>query len=410
MRASVSLAWGEPPIEVGELTTLQGRTYFQYAAEWDARGTLLDPFVPFALEPRAVPRGRRTPLLGILGDSIPDGWGLKVLHARARQRGRTPESLLPEELLCMVGGDGPGALTFAPTFDDTSNGLVVELAALFDEAMALHRGSDVDVAEALGRAAGPSGGARPKVSLTLLASGDAIAGSNTREVGAKRYIVKFPTAEDGADYGSVELAYAEMARAAGIDMPPTRTFDLHGGRVRCFAVERFDRPSDGVRPHIASLAALLQSDFREDFTSYETYLRVGYRLAPSQPELLEIYRRMVFNVLACVRDDHMKNFAFRLPANGEWGVAPAYDLVPLLDREHATTVRGKGQGITRADLRAALAEVLPVRAGILAQIEEQVAAGVSQWQRAAAEWGVTPARVREVQRALDRVHGEVTGA
>ncbi len=310
----------------------------------------------------------------------------------------------------MVGGDGPGALSYAPAFDDASNGLVVDLAALFDEAMALHRGSDVDVAEALGRAAGPSGGARPKVSLTVLPSGDAIAGSNTREVGAKSYIVKFPTAEDGADYGSVELAYAEMALAAGIAMPPTRAFDLDGGRVRCFGVERFDRPPDGVRPHIASLAALLQGDFREDFTSYETYLRVGYRIAPSQPEMLEIYRRMVFNVLASVRDYHMKNFAFRLPAHGEWGVAPAYDLVPLLDREHATSVRGKGQGITRADLRAALAEVLPVRARVLAEIEAQVAVGVAEWQRAAAEWGVTRARVLEVQRALDRTYGEFVAA
>jgi serine/threonine-protein kinase HipA len=401
MRARVHLAWSEPDIAVGELTTLQGTSYFQYAADWPDHGTTLDPLVEFAPTPRVIPRGRRTPLLGIFGDSIPDGWGLKVLHARARQRGRAAESLQPEELLCMVGNDGPGALTYAPAVDDDGRGMSVELESLFGEAIALHRGGEAEVAEALGRAAGASGGARPKVSLTLLADGSAVAGSSARAPETQSYLVKFPTDDDGADYGSVELAYAAMARAAGIDMPPTRAFDLFGGRVRCFGVERFDRPRQGLRPHVASLAAILQADFREEFTSYETYLRVGYRLEPTQATVTELYRRMVFNVLACVRDDHMKNFAFRLDPAGRWSVAPAYDLVPLLDREHATTVRGKAVAIARADVRSVLTSVLSVPARTLSEIEAQVAEGVSRWPHAAVEWGVTPSRVREVQRALD---------
>jgi serine/threonine protein kinase HipA of HipAB toxin-antitoxin module len=36
---------------------------------------------------------------------------------------------------------------------------------------------------------------------------------------------------------------------------------------------------------------------------------------------------MVFNVLTHNRDDHVKNFAFRLNEEGGWELAPAYDLV-----------------------------------------------------------------------------------
>ena len=38
MRARVHLAWSEPDIAVGELTTLQGKSYFQYAGPYEIRG------------------------------------------------------------------------------------------------------------------------------------------------------------------------------------------------------------------------------------------------------------------------------------------------------------------------------------------------------------------------------------
>lgn len=387
---------------IGELTTIQRQSYFQAAPERLGNPVPLDPRSDPVPEPIIVQRGARTtPLLGMLGDAIPEGWGLKVLHARARRLGREPASLSPEELLCMVGSRGPGALVFSPAIDESVGTDATDLEALFLESMALHRGEATEVAAALGRAAGGSGGARPKVSIDLLPDGTAHAHRGGDNTVAPTWLVKFPSDEDGHDFGSVELAYATMAQAAGLAMPRTRAFDLRGGSTRCFGVERFDRPTLGRRPHVLSLAGLLRADYRTDLTTYETYLQLTYQLAPTLDQLLEAYRRMVFNVLASVRDDHMKNFAFLLPHDGIWGLAPAFDLVPLLGREHATTVAGKALAITQRDLRAALATIMRVPTTTLDQVEQRVLDSVSTWSTAAKEWGVGPRRVTEVQRALD---------
>jgi serine/threonine-protein kinase HipA len=42
--------------------------------------------------------------------------------------------------------------------------------------------------------------------------------------------------------------------------------------------------------------------------------------------MVEAFRRMVFNVAAVNHDDHTKNHAFLMDAEGRWSLAPAYDL------------------------------------------------------------------------------------
>ena len=53
---------------------------------------------------------------------------------------------------------------------------------------------------------------------------------------------------------------------------------------------------------------------------------------------------MCFNVFAHNRDDHSNNFSF-LCDNGNWRLAPAYDLTysNSIGGEHATTVAGEGR-------------------------------------------------------------------
>lgn len=404
MRAKISLAWGASHMKVGELRTIERRTYFEASREWLANLLQLDPGRPPVPQPVEVPRGDvHVPLLGMIGDSIPEGWGLKVLHARARGLGRNPATLLPEELLCLVGSGGSGALVFAPATDPGDDLKPASLEALYSASMDLVSGEASEVISALGRAAGGSGGARPKVSIDLLPDGSAVGHGGPRDKNARTYLVKFPTHDDGADYGSVELAYAEMAKAAGITMPPTRAFDIQGGAVRCFGVERFDRPHEGDRPHVISLAGALEANFRRDLTTYESYLGMTFRMAPDRDQVIEAYRRMVFNVLALVRDDHMKNFAFLLPPNGEWGLAPAFDLVPTLDGMHATTVADLSLNIPREATRHALAGIMLVPDATLRRVEEEVMSGVSRWINAAKTYGVTTQRARRVQEALDVV-------
>jgi serine/threonine-protein kinase HipA len=53
--------------------------------------------------------------------------------------------------------------------------------------------------------------------------------------------------------------------------------------------------------------------------------------------LRELWRRLVFSLLASNYDDHLRNHGFLMRAPGRWALAPAYDLnpVPLMDRVNA---------------------------------------------------------------------------
>jgi serine/threonine-protein kinase HipA len=70
----------------------------------------------------------------------------------------------------------------------------------------------------------------------------------------------------------------------------------------------------------------------------------------------DLFRRMVFNVMARNCDDHTKNFALILKRGHSWALAPAYDVTHAYNPkgewtyQHLLSVNGKFNGITRADL------------------------------------------------------------
>ena len=74
------------------------------------------------------------------------------------------------------------------------------------------------------------------------------------------------------------------------------------------------------------------------------------------PQAEQMYRRMVFNVLARNCDDHTKNFAFTMDKQGRWALAPAYNVChayrpdsPWVSQQ-SLSVNGKRLGIDRKDL------------------------------------------------------------
>ena len=74
------------------------------------------------------------------------------------------------------------------------------------------------------------------------------------------------------------------------------------------------------------------------------------------PQAGQMYRRMVFNVLARNCDDHTKNIAFRLKKDEKWELAPAYDLChayrpdSIWVSQHALSINGKRKDISKNDL------------------------------------------------------------
>jgi serine/threonine-protein kinase HipA len=246
-------------------------------------------------------------------------------------------------------------------------------------------------------------GARPKV--VAGASPDfthLVTGASSIPQGYSHWLIKFSADADRPDAGAIEIAYAAMARAAGIDFPRTHLFTTRDGRGH-FGVERFDRdlllPSRRIHTH--TFAGLLHHDHRIPGQDYHDLLKLTRVLTRNHQDVVEAFRRMVFNILAHNRDDHTKNFAFLMSRAGEWRLAPAYDVTFSHGPggEHTLLVAGEGREPTRASI-----EVVATRASLerreVRETIERVRDAVATWDAVAKEFGVSAGSRGEIGRRL----------
>ncbi len=386
---------------VGTLAESERRIYFEYDADFLGDPLWLSPFKlpsePGLHEHRDLAFG---PLFGLFDDSLPDGWGLLLMDRYFRRQGVALDTVSPLDRLAYLGRRTMGALTYYPPSEIAEvDRSILDLHDMAREAYLVQNGKGEDVLPQLLRAGGSPGGARPKVLVGV--SGDhMISGEDEQPEGYAGWMVKFPAKEDASDEGRIEYAYSEMARAAGVTMPPTRLFSTVQGDA-FFGVERFDRQGN-ERRHVHTFGNLIHANFRVPSCDYEMLLRVTRILTKNQSDALCAFRLMVFNILAHNRDDHVKNFAFILTSEGDWRFAPAYDLTFAAGPggEHTMTVAGEGS-------HPALAHVLTVAEGAgieTAQaraIVDEVTAAVAGWPRFADAAGVTSREARRIDKAFD---------
>ena len=89
-----------------------------------------------------------------------------------------------------------------------------------------------------------------------------------------------------------------------------------------------------------TLSISLKTDFRNQDIDYTNLLALTGYLTQDPVQVEEMYRRMVYNLVAINKDDHAKNFSF-ICRDGVWELSPAYDLTysPAgSNGEHATSV------------------------------------------------------------------------
>jgi serine/threonine-protein kinase HipA len=102
-----------------------------------------------------------------------------------------------------------------------------------------------------------------------------------------------------------------------------------------------------------SAAALLEVDFRAPSLDYNDLIKLTRVLTKNDDDAIEMYRRMVFNVLIGNQDDHAKNFSFIYDdISKTYRLSPAYDITPgrTYYGEHTTSINGKGKNITDDDM------------------------------------------------------------
>ena len=311
--------------QVGRLALTPERLCaFEYSAEWLTSGFSISPFeLPlrrgvFISKPYPFEGG-----FGVFDDCLPDGWGQLILDRYLQQKRIDLHTLTLLDRLALVGSTGRGALEFRPDRSVISKQEYTDFEKLALNAEQILSNDDYtgNGIEEFQRRGGSPGGARPKIF--------------TRYDG-KEWLVKFRAKRDPEHIGSDEYHYSLLAKECGIEMPATRLFE-----DKYFGVERFDRISNSFglcrdekrdmtkngKLHVVSIAGLIGADYRLPSIDYTHIFRVCAALTHNMAELWKVYRLMSFNYLIANKDDHAKNFSF-IFREGNWYLAPAYDLLP----------------------------------------------------------------------------------
>lgn len=249
-----------------------------------------------------------------------------------------------------------GALEFEPVARELEHRRSVDIHQLYAlsleileerESVVLDASKELTMQTLL--AVGTSAGGRQMKAILAFNSDSMEMRSGQTDVppGFEHYIVKFEDKE--VPTTEIEMAYYEMAISCGIDMEFCRLIKVEG--VSHFMTRRFDR-KDGKKLHMQTLAAI-----NPEADSYEDLMLTCRKLGLSEKELIEVFRRLVFNIMANNTDDHNKNFSFLLDEGGKWKLAPAYDMTFIFNMygsgpepSHVFSLYGKVSRFTKDDL------------------------------------------------------------
>jgi len=318
-------------------------------------------------------------LPGMIADSLPDDFGNIVMNAWIASQGKSTVDITPLQRLQYTGKRGMGALTYHPATQRKSLNASqhVEIESLvsiaqeildkreqFSVTLNAQGEEDREAMMALMSVGMSAGGARPKAVLAFNDDFTRVrSGQTDAPEGFSHFIMKFDgvsehkkdkeTFGDPMGYGAMEYVYHLIAKACGIDMMPCRL--LNEGNRRHFITQRFDRIGNKKR-HVQTLNGIAHVSYKKVGSySYAELFSIARELNLSPDDAMQIFKRMVFNVVARNHDDHSKNFGFMLDDQHQWKLAPAYDLAysykpgsPWVN-SHWMRLNGKQDNFTRED-------------------------------------------------------------
>lgn len=355
-------------------------------------------------------------LPGLLADMLPDKYGNQLIDAWLAQQGRPIDSMNPVEKLCFIGSRGMGAIEFEPTqFTKRKRAYDIQVSSLVAVSQKMLQKREVfttdlskDEAKSMMdimKIGTSAGGARPKAVIAYNEETGAVKSGQTNvPKGFEHWLIKLDGVSDaqfGASrgYGRVEMAYYLMAIDCGVDMMESRLLE-ENGRAH-FMTKRYDREPGNVRHHVQTWCAINHFDFNDmNSYSYEQLFQTMRVLALDYQEAEQMFRRMVFNVLARNCDDHTKNFSFRLKKDHRWTLAPAYDICYAYDpksiwvSQHALSINGKRSEQKRADFMT-IARSMNIKKA--ATIIDELCEKIANWRSYAEQVGVDEQKVKRIQ-------------
>lgn len=377
------------------------RHYFEYSDEFLK--------TKYEISPLAMPKEKTTyeseyindfyGIHGVFADSLPDAWGIQIQDIEFEKIGILEPT--PLQRLAFINKYSMGALTYEPAENFAHATNILKISDLRKAVQGVIKGDVNDVADELLLCGGSAGGARPKFLLELNGENFSDVRYPSNEFDAKYFpiLMKIPVSNDDL-WQRMEYTYCKMGKLAGINLPETFLISGTKSKLAHFATRRFDIGQGGERVHCLTFAALLNKPFRYQKHDYSTLLKATEIITKDATQVIEIYRRMVFNYLGCNRDDHAKNFSFCMDKTGDWKISPAYDIGFSKGQfnHNAMSILHKTINPTRKDFETIAKEF---RIKKWKEIIEEVSVALNQFENLAHETNIRDTVIRRIKSQID---------
>lgn len=379
-----------------------------YSFEYD-RGWLKKKRLALTLDPELMPYpGRQYPsgknIFGLFADASPDRWGRILMNKRERilaeKEGRKPSKLYDSDYLLGVYDETRmGGIRFKTNLDgeflsDDRETAAPPWASLrtLEEASRNFETDETGLSERwlnqLIKPGSSLGGARPKATVV-----------DTKN---QLWIAKFPSKNDENDTGAWEMVAHDLAALCGLNVPEAR-LEKFSPLGSTFLIKRFDR-LENKRVHFASAMTLLEKTDGASATDGSSYLDIAAFIksygAQPKKDLVELWKRIVFNMAVTNTDDHLRNHAFIFTDKG-WVLSPLYDVNPVpYGDELSLNVDNEDNSIS-----IELAVQTSVKFGIPKPDAETYAENIlkivrDNWEKSANEYGLSRRKIEEMRPAF----------
>lgn len=374
---------------------------FEYVTEWLTRDGA------FAIDPTSLPlrpgAQHGHALFGAMLDCGPDRWGRLLIERAVRKKVLAQKPYRDiDYVLALDDSTRLGALRFrqderssflAPTIGKQPP--LVRLQALLRAADAIHSDAETaaDLKFLLG-AGSPLGGARPKSAVAL--------------PDGRLALAKFPKPDDTRDIGAGEILGLTLAGEAGIRVVEHKL--VSAGKHSIAVISRFDREGKQRIPFVSAASLLgLPPDDPGAYTLVADAIRqFGQNVAS---DLRELWRRLIFSLLASNYDDHLRNHGFLMHEPGHWSLSPAYDInpVPEVDRARVNKMPISEDG-EEPSINSAFAVVprFGLKASDAKAILRDVVKATSAWKKTGIKLRMNTATVNAYASAFENERGVET--
>jgi serine/threonine-protein kinase HipA len=356
-------------------------------------------------------------LPGLLADSLPDDYGNSIIDEWFAAK-QMPVQITPLDRLSYIGKRSMGALEYEPAteisgLNESALVEIEELTKLAKDILNRREEFSVGLTENnqnfinILRVGTSAGGAKPKAIIAIdETTGEIRSGQVQAPKGFSYWLLKFDGIEGGKindnplGIGRIEYAYYKMAIDCGIKMSESRL--LEENEHAHFMTKRFDRDENGEKLHTQTLCALAHFDRDERF-SYEQMFQTMRKLYLPYSEMEQMFRRMIFNIVARNHDDHTKNHSFIMSKLGEWSLAPAYDLCYSYSpsgkwtSQHQLSLNGKRDDFKIEDLLA-VANKMDIKNAD--KIIKEIVAVISKWETYAKKTNVEKEHISLISQML----------